>query len=191
MRIISICIIICIALFSLISVCSAEDSPEYKILIEGGESILTENEDGSMILTIHDIIPYGVFFDEPEYITLLEMVLPDTNATMNAGVIFSSPDGDKTSLVQVSKPDYSADTKNLTFVIQPLEFYEGSILAYLKERSESLNPDIVKDAHLTRIYLEKGLSVSENYGDINRCMDDCERYYPKSTRYLCEMNCEK
>ncbi len=184
-------IIFCIALFSLISVCSADESSGYKILLEGGESILTENEDGSMILTILNTIPYGVILDDPEYITLLEMVLPESNTTMNAGVVFSNPDGDNTSLLQVSQPDYSADTKNLTFVIHPLEFNEGSILADMKERSENLNPDIVRNAHLTRIYLEKGLSVSENYGDMNRCRDDCERYYPKATRFFCEMNCEK
>lgn len=184
-------IIFCIALFSLISVCSADESSGYKILLEGGESILSENEDGSMILTILNTIPYGVILDDPEYITLVEMVLPESNTTMNAGVVFSNPDGDNTSLVQVSQPDYSADAKNLTFVIHPLEFNEGSILADMKERSESLNPDIVRNAHLTRIYLEKGLSVSENFGDINRCMDDCERYYPKATRFFCEMNCEK
>ncbi|MDX8550272.1 hypothetical protein KHC33_12055 [Methanospirillum sp. J.3.6.1-F.2.7.3] len=187
----SICVIIFIGLFSLISVCSADESSGYKFLIEGGESILTENEDGSMNLTIQNVIPYAVIFKEPESFTLLEMVLPDNNTTMNAGVIFSNPDGDNTSLVQVSQPDYSADTKNLTFVIHPLEFNEGSILADMKERSESLNSDIVRNANLTRIYLVKGLSVSENYGDINRCMDDCERYYPKATRIFCEMNCEK
>ncbi len=191
MRIKSICIIIFIGLFLLISVCSADETPGYKILIEGGESILIENEDGSMILTIQNVVPYGVIFDDPEYITLLETVLPDTNTTMNAGVVLSNPDGDNTSLVQVSNPDYSADTKNLTFAIHPLEFYEGSILADLKERSESLNPDIVKNAHVTRIFLEKGLPVSENFGDINRCMDDCERYHEKPTRFFCEMNCAK
>lgn len=191
MRIKSICIIIFIGLFLLISVYSADETPGYKILIEGGESILIENEDGSMILTIQNVVPYGVIFDDPEYITLLETVLPDTNTTMNAGVVLSNPDGDNTSLVQVSNPDYSADTKNLTFAIHPLEFYEGSILADLKERSESLNPDIVKNAHVTRIFLEKGLPVSENFGDINRCMDDCERYHEKPTRFFCEMNCAK
>ena len=40
-------IIFCIALFSLISVCSADESSGYKILLEGGESILSENEDGT------------------------------------------------------------------------------------------------------------------------------------------------
>lgn len=189
MRIISICTIICIGLFSLISVCSADESPGYKILLEGGESILTENEDGSMNLTIQSIIPYAAIFDDPEYITLLEAVLPDSNTTMNAGVIFSSPDGDNTSLVQVSQPDYSIDTKNLTFVIHPLEFYEGSILVDLKEQSESLNPDIVSNAHVTRIILEKALPVSKNYGDSYRCMDDCERYHDKSTRFFCEDKC--
>ncbi|WP_324331639.1 hypothetical protein, partial [Methanospirillum sp.] len=154
----NICVIICIGLFSLISVCSADESSGHKILLEGGESILTENEDGSMNLTIQNIIPYGVIFNNPESITLLEMTLADINPVMNAGLIFSNPDGDNTSLVQVSQSDYSADTKNLTFVIHPLEFYEGSILADLKERSESLNPDIVRNAHVTRIYLEKELS---------------------------------
>jgi|GEM_PF-1067909 len=184
-------IICCIALFSLMVVGSADATFGYKILLEGGESIITENEDGSMILTIQNVVPYGVIFDDPEYITLLETVLPDTNSTMNAGVVLSNPDGDHTSLVQVSQLDYSAETKNLTFVIHPLEFYEGSILADLKERSESLNPDIVRNAHVTRIYLEKGLPVSENFGDINRCMDDCERYHEKPTRFFCEMNCAK
>lgn len=187
----SICVIISIGLFSLLSVCSADESPDFKILLEGGESILTENEDGSMNLTIQNIIPYGVIFDNPESITLLEMVLPDNNTVMNAGVVLSNPDGDNTSLVQVSQPDYSADTKNLTFVIHSLDFYEGSILADLKERSESLNPDIVRNAHVTRIFLEKGFSVSENFGDSNRCMDDCERYHEKPTRFFCEMNCAK
>ena len=191
MRIKSISIITCIGLFLLISVCSADETPGYKILIEGGESILIENEDGSMILTIQNVVPYGVIFDNPVSITLLEMVLPDNNTVMNAGVVLSNPDGDNTSLVQVSNPDYSADTKNLTFAIHPLEFYEGSILADLKERSESLNPDIVRNAHVTRIFLEKGLPVSENFGDMNRCMDDCERYHEKPTRFFCEMNCAK
>jgi hypothetical protein len=185
----SICVIICIGLFSLISVCSADESPGYKILLEGGESILTENEDGSMTITIQSVIPYAAILDDPEYITLLEMVLPDTNTAMNAGVIFSNPDGDTTSFVQVSHPDYSAETMNLTFVIQPLEYYEGSILADLKEQSESLNPDIARKAHATRIFLEKGLPVSENYGGNDRCMDNCERYNEKSTRIFCEMNC--
>jgi hypothetical protein len=187
----SICIIICIGLFSLISVCSADESSGYKILLEGGESILTENEDGSMNITIQSVIPYAAIFDNPEYITLLEMVLPDNNIAMNAGLIFSNPDGDTTSFVQVSNPDYSAETMNLTFVIHPLEYYEGSILADLKEQSESLNPDIARKAHGTRIFLEKGLSVSENYGGNDRCMDNCERYNEKSTRIFCEMKCMK
>jgi hypothetical protein len=188
MRIKNICFIICIVIFSLISICSADESSGHKILVEGGESILTENEDGSMILTILDIIPYGVIFDDPEYITLLESVLPDNNVTMNAGVIFSSPDGNNVSLVQVSNPDYSADTRNLTFFIHPLEFYEGSILADLKDQSENMNSEIARKAHATRIFLEKGLSVSENEDEL-RCKDKCERYNDKSTRFLCEMKC--
>jgi hypothetical protein len=186
----SICIIICFGLFSFISVCSADASPGYKILLEGGESILTENEDGSMIMTIQNIIPYGVILDDPEYITLLEMVLPDTNTTMNAGVIFNNPDGDNTSLVQVSHLDYSADTKNLTFVIHPLEFYEGSILADLKEQSESLNPDIASKAQVTRIFLERGFSVPENDDTFDRCMNNCERP-GKPPWIICELICKQ
>ena len=150
----------------------------------------SENEDGSIILTIQNTIPYGVILDDPEYITLLEMVLPESNTTMNAGVIFSSPDGDKTSLVQVSNPDYSTDTKNLTFVIHPMEFYEGSILTDLKERSESLNPEIVRNAHVTRIFLERGLSVPENDDKFDRCMDNYERH-GKPPWLICELICKQ
>lgn len=189
MQIESFCIIICIGLFSLIPVCSADESQGYKILLEGGESVLTENEDGSMILTIQNIIPYGIVFDDPEYITLLETLLPDNNTTMNAGVIFSTSDGDNISLVQVSNPDYSADTMNLTFVINPLEFYEGSILADLKERSESLNPDIVRKVHLTRIFIERGFSAPENLDIYDHCMANCEKYVEKPRRFLCETDC--
>ena len=182
-------IIFCIALFSLISVCSADESSGYKILLEGGESILSENEDGSMILTILNTIPYGVILDDPEYITLVEMVLPELNTTMNAGVVFSNPDGDNTSLVQVSHPDYSADTMNLTFVIHPLEFYEGSILADLKEQSESLNPDIVRKVHVTRLFIERGFSAPENLDIYDHCMANCEKYVEKPRRFLCETDC--
>ena len=182
-------IIFCIALFSLISVCSADESSGYKILLEGGESILSENEDGSMILTILNTIPYGVILDDPEYITLVEMVLPELNTTMNAGVVFSNPDGDNMSLVQVSNPDYSADTKNLTFLIHPLEFYEGSILADLKERSENMNPEVVRNAHVTRIFLERGVSVPANDDKFDRCMDNCERP-GKPPWLICELICK-
>ncbi|PWR74870.1 hypothetical protein ACKUB1_13520 [Methanospirillum stamsii] len=182
-------IILYISLITLISVCYADESPGYKILIEGGESVLTENKDGSMNLTIQNVIPYAAIFDEPGYIVLLEMVLPEKNTTMNAGVIFSNPDGDNISLVKVSNPDYSADTMNLSFVIHPLEFYEGNILADLKGQSDSLNPDIPEKEHTTRIFIEKEITVSENYHNPDRCMDDCERYNEKSTRIFCEMNC--
>lgn len=186
----SISFIAFIGLFSLISVCYADEFSGYTILLEGGESILTENEDGSMILTILNTIPYGVILDDPEYITLLESVLPDNNTTMNAGVIFSSLDGNNISLVRVSNPDYSADTKNLTFVIHPLQFYEGSILADLKEQSENMNPEIVRKAHGTRIFLERGLSVPENDDKFDRCMENCERP-GKPPWLICELVCKQ
>jgi hypothetical protein len=190
MRIKNICFIICIVIFSLISICSADESSGHKILVEGGESILTENEDGSMILTILDIIPYGVIFDDPEYITLLESGFPDNNTTMNAGVIFSSPDGNNVSLVQVSNPDYSVETRNLTFVIHPLEFYEGSILADLKDQSENMNPEIVRKAQVTRIFLEKGVSVPENDDKFDRCLNNCEK--PGKPEWLiCDWVCKQ
>ncbi|NLW75953.1 MAG: hypothetical protein GXY18_05945 [Methanomicrobiales archaeon] len=190
MRITNICFIICIGLFSLISVCSADEFSGYKILLEGGESVLTENEDGSMILTIQNTIPYGVILDDPEYITLLETVFPDNNTIMNAGMIFSTPEGSNISLVQVSNPDYSADTRNLTFFIHPLEFYEGSILADLKDQSENMNPEIVRKAQVTRIFLEKGVSVPENDDKFDRCMNNCEK--PGKPEWLiCDWVCKQ
>ena len=115
-------------LVSLAGFCIADEAPGYSVYIQGGESSMTEDADGLMLVTIQDVVPYICLEFEKG-----DRLLPISDVTifqfpLNAALAFSGTDGDSVSLIQISNLSLSDDNKELTLQINPLEFYEGEML---------------------------------------------------------------
>jgi hypothetical protein len=150
---------------SLISgVCTGEEAPGYEILIQGVNNIFTEGGDDS-VLTIEDTNPYAVYLTDMSFLKQIDTVIPSLNGSMNAAIVRNGEDNQSTSIVTVSNPVYSKDTKELTFRVKPLEFYEGARLKNFMGEKQNLTSDKTGKVTLTRIYLEINQKVPENGPD--------------------------
>ena len=138
-----------------------EETPGYVVLLQGGNSTLQEGVNDS-VLTIEDTNPYGVYLTNKSYIASIEDVIPAVNSSIDAAIVRSGKEGNSISIVTVSNPVYSKDTKELTIQVKPLKFYEGAILKNFADEKQGITPDTLSKATLTRVYLEINQIAPEN-----------------------------
>jgi hypothetical protein len=150
--------------FLISGISKGEEAPGYVILMQGVNNILTEGGDDS-VLTIEDTNPYAVYLTDMSYLKQIDTVIPNLNGSMNAVIVRNGKDNQSTSIVTVSNPVYSKDTKKLTFRIKPLEFYEGTRLKNFIGEKQNMTSGKSENSTLTRVYLEVNQKTPENARD--------------------------
>jgi hypothetical protein len=149
-------------LLSLTGLCVAEEAPEYTLYIQGGESSIAEDADGGMQITIQDVVPYIFSGNGNKSLLLPVRQISLYSFPMNAALVFSGPDGESVSLVQISHLSLSDTNKELTLQIAPLEFYEGEML---KEYAKNAIPITSVDEEMMKtvgVYLEGSFDAPDN-----------------------------
>lgn len=164
---------ICLALVvSLAVVCPADSPPVSIIYVQGGESIITAEPNGTSMITIHDVIPYYCLQVDNMSNLIPIQNLVSYSGPMEAAVVLSGDDIEHTSLVKVQKFSLSYDTRILTLHVNPSEFYEGSGLKTFSDAREDLVTQFGEKVLNTGLYLEILQSPSDNK-DIQDCINSC------------------
>ena len=81
---------------------------------------------------------------------------------MNAALVFSGPDEESISLVQISNLSLSDGNKELTLQIAPLEFYEGEMLKEFAKNAIPIDTVEKEKMKSVGVYLEGSFDAPDN-----------------------------
>ncbi|NLW76029.1 MAG: hypothetical protein GXY18_06330, partial [Methanomicrobiales archaeon] len=124
-------------LVSLAGVSISDESPQYIIYVQGGESSIIHGSEGITDIIVKDIIPYAHFSDGKEILFIPDTLVQSITGSINAVVVFSGAGGESVSLISISNLSLSHENKVLTLGVNPLEFYEGEALkSFAREKNE-------------------------------------------------------
>ena len=149
--------VICfILLFLLTGMCIAEESPADLFYFQGGASAITEEPIGTYVGIVQDIVPYlHIANGSQGTSTLTHIEVLDTiSYPLNAALVFSGEDNEGSFMVEVSNLSFCLENKTLTFLIKPLEFYEGDVLKPFAHDNNELMIDVAEKSRSTGMYLE-------------------------------------
>lgn len=170
-------------LFLLTGFCVGDEQNPVVVYIQGKGSTVTEETNGTYVITIKDTIPYIHFEDNNksslEPIQALNL-LPEP---LNAAFVRSGDGTDKTSMMKVSNLTLSEDNKVLKLTIEPLEFYDGKVLKSFQDGSDEWDSNITEDANIG-IYLELPAYVPVN--NFCDCPIGCTDVYFPGVGPACE-----
>jgi hypothetical protein len=143
-------LIICLGIGS----CTAEENTDYITYVQGGVSSLAEGTNGTMVLTIADVIPY--YDMEVVNRTFLMPLTTDSEyqLPLNAALVLNGADGEAVYLVKIKTWSFDSDKKALTLDVEPVEFYEGVTLKKFTDVKWDLSADKVGKELSTGLYLE-------------------------------------
>ena len=145
----------------LVGFCVAEEQNPVVVYIQGKGSTLTEDTNGTYVITIKETVPYIHFQDN--YKSSLEPIqtLNLLTEPLNAALVQSGDDIEKTSMITVSNITISEDNNVLKLTIEPLKFYDGEILKSFQDVSGELESNTTEDASVG-VYLELPAYVPVN-----------------------------
>jgi hypothetical protein len=142
-------------------VCFADETQAYTTYIQGGKSTITNESSSMMEITVDDIISHSsVSFGNQSFLRPVSS-LSTITVPLNAALVFSSPEEDAVTLVQIHNLSFSEKNTLLTLQVQPLEYYEGSVLNRVTSGYEKADLKSIKPLS-TGIYLEEGYKTPEN-----------------------------
>jgi len=152
--------------------CIADENPGYEVYLQGGAGALSKGVNGTMILTLSDMVPY-------QYITFMSrnVLMPLSNESffelpLNAAFVLNGEEGKAVYLVKISSWNYDPDTNVLSLGFNPLEFYEGGRLQEFVDMKQELSADKGGEALSSGLYLEIIRDTPENSG--SEILEPCQ-----------------
>jgi len=124
----------------------------YPQKVGNSHSILQETG-GMMVITIQDLIPYLYVSDNEKSVLSPVEDLFGYATPLNAALVFSGPDGNSVSFIEVSNLSLSEGGRSLTLEVTPLLQYTGDILKSLESENDEMLTDTA-GATRTGIFLE-------------------------------------
>lgn len=132
-----------------------------------------EDQDGSLVLTVHDIIPYFYLASEKKSVLIPIEGLSGFSYPLNAAVVFSCSDAESGAFVVISHLSPSDENTILTAHVTPNEFYGGQVLKTRIDNYSSLSFSSGENYQDSRIYLEVPLIPPMNAQDIDDKWELC------------------
>ncbi|MDX8550686.1 hypothetical protein KHC33_07110 [Methanospirillum sp. J.3.6.1-F.2.7.3] len=165
---------ILLSLLLLTGISSAAESYDYLAYLQGGESIIVNDTDDMMIITVHNPDPYLNITNNMSTIQSPVDSLMNASLPMNAALIFSAPDTEITSIIRIENLSLSDDKESLTLQVRALDFYDGAVLAPYEQDSVNLHQLDNMTFNETRLYLEMMMIVPENSFPPKSACDKCQ-----------------
>jgi len=164
---------ICLALVvSLAGVCPADSPPVSIIYVQGGESIITAEPNGTSMITIHDVIPYYCLQVDNMSNLIPIQNLVSYSGPMEAALVLTDEENERISMGSIDQVTLSDDNRVLILQVKPLEFYEGSGLKTFFDDREVLVNQTGEKVLSSGLYLEVQEPPSNNQ-DIRECINSC------------------
>jgi len=157
-----------ISIVGLLLVCSiigtgiADDNTRYVAYLQGGAGALSEGANGTMVLTIADMVPYYSVpvMNRNILMPLSQDTLPEL--PIDAALVQNGAEGETVYLIKISSWNYAPDTNELSLAIAPVEFYEGGLLQEFADIKGELSAENVEEALSIGLYLESLEFTPEN-----------------------------
>lgn len=132
---------------------------ETTVLLSGNVSTITPDTNGTYQILISQVHPEAPDSEGNNTASiLLENKLP--NEPCPVAILLTNSMGNQTTLmVQASELKYSAQNQTLSFIINPLKYYDGTILSQYNENKSDIEPGEFGN---TSIYLEVGQIKVDN-----------------------------
>jgi len=174
-------LIICLGIVS----CTAEENTDFITYFQGGVSSLAEGTNGTMVLTIADVIPY--YDMEVANRTILMPLTTDSayQLPLNAALALNGADGEAVYLVKIKTWSFDSEKKALSLDVEPVEFYEGSVLKKFTTVKQELSVEKVGKELSTGLYLEVIEQPPANEHD---CVKAC-KYLGRGTIAWVQCHC--
>ena len=153
-------------LISVAGICMAEESPAFVAYVQGGESTFNTGADGVSAITVREVAPYFHITDGNKSFLLSVENIQGYSLPLNAALVFTDPENERTFTVEVVNLSLSDGNKSLTLQVQPLEYYEGEVLkSFMSSDTDFKTIDQLSNIILTSMYLELIGNPEENSGD--------------------------
>ncbi|NLW76174.1 MAG: hypothetical protein GXY18_07090 [Methanomicrobiales archaeon] len=165
---------ILLSLLLLTGISSAAESYDYIAYLQGGESIIVNDTDDLMIITVHNPDPYLNITNNTSTTQSPVDSVMNASLPMNAALIFSAPDTETASMVIIENLSISDDKTSLTLQVLPLDFYDGAVLAPYTQGTINLYELDKNTFNETRLYLEMMMSASKNSFPPKSACDKCQ-----------------
>jgi hypothetical protein len=151
-------LIICVG----IGACSTEQAPAQLMYIQGGSSTLSDGSNGTMTLTMNDVIPYSVFEGANRILLMPMEKMSHITLPLDAALVLNGEEGESVYLIKTESWSFDAEKMNLTLGIKPLEFYESEGLKKFTEAKQNLSEEKVGKDHNTSMYFEISGTIPSN-----------------------------
>jgi hypothetical protein len=145
-----------------IGACSAEKAPGHLMYIQGGSSTLSDGTNGTMILTMKDVIPYTVIEVANRTLLIPMEEMSQITLPLNSALVLNGEEGESVYLIKTESWSFDAEKMNLTLEIKPLEFYEGEGLKKFTEAKKNLSTEKVRKEQSTGMYFEIDATTPQN-----------------------------
>lgn len=162
----------CLCLFLLVSLTGASlaDSPSgFTIYVQGGESAIISDLNGTSVITIKDVVPYCYINQENTGELIPIQNFSYFSYPLQAALVISGEEKEHISMISVENLSLSDEKKILTLKVRPLEFYEGSGLNVFANNSPEPIMNTGEKVKNTGLYLEIIDPTPTNF--FNQCVD--------------------
>lgn len=142
--------------------------------IQGGESSFSSSPDGTISITVRDIIPYINVNDDNRSTLMPVTILSNLSSPKEAAFVFSEAGNESVSMVKISNLSLSADNTILTLQVTPEKYSEGTVFKSFAEKNVDLDTITGEKFNASGIYLALTAKCPVNsYSDQDICYCRC------------------
>jgi hypothetical protein len=140
----------------------AEESPAYLMYLQGGGSVGANVSEGTMTITVKDLVPYIAIADGSRNQLVRAGNVTGFSYPFNAALVTGREKNDSTWMLAVSNLSFPDGENSLTLVAQPLQFYDGELLKAFSGENNELKTSDLEGSRTSSLYLEIKPGPKEN-----------------------------
>jgi len=184
-------LIILVLLLSLTGICCAGDSPKSLAFLHGEGSTIVNATEDMMTITVSNPDNFVNITKDGNTTSVPVSFLTYVSLPIDAVVVFNDKDSKSVSIVKIENLTFSDDKRYLTLQVDPLDYYERTLLSPYAQDTQNLHKLDKKTFNATGLYMEIIKSAPDNaqtpyaYKTCTyNCRIDPDPYYCAS---LCEL----
>jgi len=171
-------------LLSLTGICCAADSPEYLAYLHGEESTIVNTTEDMMTITVSNPDTFVNITKDGNTTSTPVSFLTYFSPPIDAVAVFNDKDSKSASIVKIQNLTYSEDKRYLTLQVQPLDYYDRTLLSPYAQETQNLHQLDKKTFTETGLYMEIIKSAPDNGQEsglqcdtcVNNCRNDPNPY---------------
>nr|WP_319537809.1 hypothetical protein [uncultured Methanospirillum sp.] len=177
-------LIVLVLLLSLTGICCAADSPEYLGYLHGEGSVIVNTTEDMMTITVSNPDTVVNITKDGNTTSFPVSYLTNMSTPIDAVVVFNDKDSRSSSIVKIENLTFSDDKRSLTLQVQPLDYYDRTLLSPYAQETQNLRQLNTKTFNATGVFMELIKSAPDNAQGsglqcdtcVNNCRNDPNPY---------------